>query len=99
MPSPAPHTAHLLTHSCSHSSPPPPTANENFVRGRRDLLKDIHRRKPTNMPPEGVGGGAGPSGSLQHSRQNTLVPVSGSAIEVGSGQRSWEWRDGRGGQD
>lgn len=27
-------------------------ANDQFIRGRRDLLKDIHRRKPSSTTPQ-----------------------------------------------
>ncbi|KAI8467345.1 MAG: hypothetical protein J3K34DRAFT_37862 [Monoraphidium minutum] len=43
-------------------------ANENFLRGRRDLLRDIHRRKPTG----GAGGGGGAG-----------APAGQGAIELG----------------
>jgi hypothetical protein len=41
-------------------------ANDSFIRGRRDLLKDIHRRKPTQQ--------TGP--------QQALAPAGQTAIEV-----------------
>jgi hypothetical protein len=41
-------------------------ANDNFIRGRRDLLKDIHRRKPTQ----------------QTGQQQALAPAGQTAIEV-----------------
>lgn len=50
-------------------------ANDNFIRGRRDLLKDIHRRKPTST------GTGNSSGSLA---QPSLMPPGPSAIEVRS---------------
>eukprot|EP00884_Botryococcus_braunii_P022123 jgi/Botrbrau1/8595/Bobra.0380s0016.1 len=43
-------------------------ANEGFVRGHKELLKDIHRRKTGNSQSSG----------------NTLANVAGPAIEVGS---------------
>ncbi|WIA09074.1 hypothetical protein OEZ85_008488 [Tetradesmus obliquus] len=42
-------------------------ANDNFIRGRRDLLKDIHRRKPTQ----------------QAGQQQALAPAGQTAIELG----------------
>ncbi|KAF6266656.1 hypothetical protein COO60DRAFT_1623446 [Scenedesmus sp. NREL 46B-D3] len=42
-------------------------ANDNFIRGRRDLLKDIHRRKPTQ----------------QTGQQQALAPAGQTAIELG----------------
>ncbi len=51
-------------------------ANENFIRDRRDLLKDIHRRKPSSTP-----AAAQPSAALLH--PNSLVATGGTAaIEV-----------------
>lgn len=41
-------------------------ANDNFIKGRRDLLKDIHRRKPSTT-------------SVQH---QALAPAGQTAIEV-----------------
>lgn len=29
-------------------------ANDQFIRGRRDLLRDIHRRKPSNNPQQAL---------------------------------------------
>ena len=52
-------------------------ANENFLRGRRDLLREIHRRKPS-----GPGGGGGGGGGAQ-----ALAPAGQGAIEVGPGGR------------
>lgn len=46
-------------------------ANDNFIRGRRDLLKDIHRRKPASS--------AAQTGSLQPAN---MMPPGPSAIEV-----------------
>ncbi|KAK9795216.1 hypothetical protein WJX73_003391 [Symbiochloris irregularis] len=53
-------------------------ANEFFVRGRKDLLRGIHRRKTGNQP---SGAAAAPDG-----QQQLVTSVSGgnSAIEVGS---------------
>ncbi|GAX80596.1 hypothetical protein CEUSTIGMA_g8032.t1 [Chlamydomonas eustigma] len=55
-------------------------ANENFIRDRRDLLKDIHRRKPTSNPSASSQG----SGPLMHSNVNSLITAgNGAAIELG----------------
>ena len=50
-------------------------ANENFMQGRRDLLRDIHRRKPSAAQ----GGGAA---SAHHGPGNSLVAANTAAIEV-----------------
>ena len=49
-----------------------PVQNENFLRGRRDLLKDIHRRKPS----------ASPGGSAAGMPGMSIMAANG-AIEVG----------------
>jgi hypothetical protein len=59
-------------------------ANENFIRDRRDLLKDIHRRKPTGNPSVSSQG----AGPLMHSNVNSLIAAgNGAAIEVGPVQQ------------
>ncbi len=47
-------------------------ANESFIRGRKDLLREIHRRKP--------------SSGAQHN-SNSLVSASQPAVEVSSRRR------------
>eukprot|EP00879_Flechtneria_rotunda_P014859 GHRR01015526.1.p1 GENE.GHRR01015526.1~~GHRR01015526.1.p1 ORF type:complete len:225 (+),score=61.26 GHRR01015526.1:360-1034(+) len=42
-------------------------ANDSFIRGRQDLLKDIHRRKPSSAPMQ----------------QQALAPAGQTAIELG----------------
>lgn len=67
-------------------------ANENFIRGRRDLLREIHRRKPAAGPSQPAshpshsstaqpnGHHVPANGVLPH---NTLVPAH-AAVEVGA---------------
>ena len=44
-------------------------ANEHFLRGRRDLLVEIHRRKPSAAAAHGGGGGGGGRELAQPSQQ------------------------------
>lgn len=59
-------------------------ANEHFLRGRRDLLGDIHRRKPTggDRRPRTSGGGGG-AGTSSHGLLHDGDGERQSVIEVG----------------
>lgn len=51
-------------------------ANEHFIRGRRDVLREIHRRKPA--------GSSEPKSTTQAQQNFSVVAAGGPAIEVGN---------------
>jgi heat shock transcription factor len=68
-------------------------ANDNFIRGRKELLKDIHRRKPTAGQAGGGAGGGGGGGVMAPAGQGAIEVRAGVFLEGGClQQRNGWWR-------